>query len=60
MDYIIENILKNKFQIARLNILNYINKIWNNEEPINAKIIINGFKKGRLIGNSYISLEEKK
>ena len=56
-----DNIIpKNKLQTARINILNYINETWNNIEPINATIIINGFKKGGLIGNSYISLEEEK
>lgn len=51
---------KNKLQTARINILNYINEVWNNEEAINEKIIINGFKKGELKGNPFISLEEEK
>ncbi len=39
------NILpKIKLETARLNILNYINEILNNKEPINASLIINGFK----------------
>lgn len=38
-----DNILpKIKLETARLNILTYINEIWNNKEPINASIIING------------------
>ena len=55
-----DNIIsKNKLQTARINILNYINETWNNKEQINVTIIINGFKKGGLIGNSYISVEEE-
>ena len=54
-----DNIIsKNKLQTAKLNIFNYIKERWNNEEPINVEIIINRFKKGRLIDNSYIWLEE--
>ena len=56
-----DNIIpKHKLQTVRLIILNYINAIWINEEPINSTIIINDFKKCGLIGNSYISLEEEK
>lgn len=51
---------KVKLQTARINILNYINTVWNNEEPINKNIIKNGFKNAKIIGNSYISLEEEK
>ena len=51
---------KVKLQTARINILNYINTVWNNEEPINKNIIKNGFKNAKIIGNSYISFEEEK
>ena len=51
---------KLKLQTARINILNYINNAWYNEEPINKNKIKNGFKKAKLISNSYISLEEEK
>ena len=41
-----DNIMpKNKLEISRLNIINYVNNIWNNINPINKNIIINGFKK---------------
>ena len=51
---------KIKLQTARINILNYINTVWNNEEPINKNIIKNGFKKAGVMGGSYISFEEEK
>ena len=38
---------KVKLQTARINILNYINTVWNNEEPINKNIIKSGFKKNK-------------
>ena len=46
-------------QTARI-ILNYINTVWNNEEPINKNIIKNGFKNAGVMGGSYISFEEEK
>ena len=56
-----DNIMpKNKLEISRLNIINYVNNIWNNINPINKNIIINGFEKARFIGKSYFSLEEEK
>ena len=51
---------KVKLQTARINILNYINTVWNNEESINKNIIKSGFKNAKIIGNSYISFEEEK
>ena len=51
---------KIKLQTARINILNYINTVWNNEEPINKNIIKNGFKNAGVMGGSYISFEEEK
>ena len=51
---------KNKLEISRLNIINYVNNIWNSINPINKNIIINGFEKARFIGKSYFSLEEEK
>ena len=51
---------KVKLQTARINILNYINTVWNNEEPINKNIIKNGFKNAGVMGGSYISFEEEK
>ena len=45
-----DNIMpKNKLEISRLNIINYVNNIWNNINPINKNIIINGFEKARKI-----------
>ena len=43
---------KVKLQTARINILNYINTVWNNEESINKNIIKSCFKKAKIIGNS--------
>ena len=51
---------KNKLEISRLNIINYVNNIWNNINPINKNIIINGFEKVGFVGKSYFSLEEEK
>jgi hypothetical protein len=51
---------KNKLEISRLNIINYVNNIWNNENPINKAIIKNGFKKAGFVGNSYFLIEEEK
>ena len=51
---------KNKLETARLNLINYVNNIWNNENPINKTIIKNGFKKARFVGNSYFLPEEEK
>ena len=56
-----DNIMpKNKLEISRLNIINYVNNIWNNINPINKNIIINGFEKAGFVGKSYFSLEEEK
>ena len=56
-----DNILpKMKLNTARINLLNYINIVWNIEECITNSIIINGFKKAGIIGNSYLSKDEEK
>ena len=58
---LLDNIIpKNKLETARLNLINYVNNVWNNETTINKSIIINGFKKAGFVGNSYLSLEEEK
>lgn len=49
-----------KLNQARINLLNYINEVWNNEPFINKNIIINGFKKAGIIGNMYLSNDEEK
>ena len=51
---------ENKLQKARLNIINYINQVWNNEEQINATIIKNSFKIEEYREIPNISLEEGK
>ena len=56
-----DNILpKMKLNTARINLLNYINIVWNIEECITNSIIINGFKKAGIIGNIYLSKDEEK
>ena len=45
---------------ARINLLNYINYVWKLEEFITNSIIVNGFKKAGIIGNSYLSKDEEK
>ena len=40
--------------------MNYINYVWNIEEFITNSIIVNGFKKAGIIGNSYLSKDEEK
>ena len=56
-----DNIIpKLKLNQARINLLNYINEVWNNEPFINKNIIINGFKKAGIIGNMYLSNDEEK
>ena len=56
-----DNILaKTKLDTARINLLNYINYVWNIEEFITNSIIVNGFKKAGIIGNSYLSKDEEK
>ena len=58
---LLDNIIpKNKLETARLNLINYVNNVWNNETTINKSIIINGFKKAGFVDNSYLSLEEEK
>ena len=43
---LLDNIIpKIKLQTALTNVLNYIDNIWNKEEPINKNIVKNGFKK---------------
>lgn len=55
------NILpKMKLDKARINLLNYINNVWSIEECITNSIIINGFKKAGISGNSYLSKDEEK
>ena len=57
---LLDNIIpKIKLQTERTNILNYIDNIWNKEEPINKNIVKNSFKKANIIGNTYISLEQE-
>ena len=51
---------KTKLDTARINLLNYINYVWNIEEFITNSIIVNGFKKAGIIGNSYLSKDEEK
>lgn len=56
-----DNILpKMKLDKARINLLKYINNLWNIEECITNSIIINGFKKSGIIGNNYLSKDEEK
>ena len=56
-----DNIMpKNKLETARINLINSVNNIWNNENTINKTIIKNGFKKAGFVGNSYFLPEEKK
>ena len=45
---------------ARINLLNYVNEVWNNQEYINNNIIINRLKKVYIIGNSYFSKDKEK
>ena len=43
---LLDNIIpKNKLETARLNLINYVNNAWNNENTINKSIIINGFSR---------------
>ncbi len=56
-----DNIMpKNKLETARINLINSVNNIWNNENTINKTIIKNGFKKAGFVGNSYFLPEEEK
>ena len=58
---LLDNIIpKNKLETARLNLIYFVNNVWNNEITINKSIIINGFKKAGFVSNSYLSLEEEK
>ena len=48
---------KIKLNTLRVNLLGYINKIWNDDALITKDIIINGFKKSGIVGNNYLSIE---
>lgn len=50
---------KTKLNTARIDILNFINNIWPNEDYITKNTIINGFKKAGFIGNNYLTDEEE-
>ena len=51
---------KIKLDTARIDILSYINKTWNEVGYITKETIVNGFRKAGIIGNFYNSLEEEK
>ena len=48
-----------KLNTWRIDVLTYINKVWNDESYIRKETIVNGFKKEGIVGNSYYSLEEE-
>lgn len=50
----------NKLANARINLLNYINTVWNKDNLITKETIINGLKKACISGNFYLSNEEEK
>ena len=51
---------KIKLNTLRVNLLGYINNVWNDDSLITKNIIINGFKKSGIVGNNYLSIEEQK
>ena len=51
---------KIKLNSLRVNLLRYINNIWNGDSLITKNIIINGFKKSGIFDNNYLSIEEQK
>ena len=51
---------KIKLNTLRVNLLGYINNVWNDDSLITKNIIINGFIKSGIVGNNYLSLEEQK
>ena len=50
----------NKLANARINLLNYINIVWEKENLITKETIINGFKKAGISGNFYLSKDKEK
>ena len=51
---------KTKLKQARLNIIDYITRVWYDDNIITPSIISNGFKKAGLINNVYTTSEEDK
>ena len=51
---------KVKLKTARLNLLDYIYRVWDDKTIITKNDIINGFKHSGIIGNAYFSIEEEK
>ena len=51
---------KIKLKQARLNIIDYITRVWYDDNIITSNIIFNGFKKAGLINNVYTTSEEDK
>ena len=50
----------NKLANVRINLLNYINIVWEKENLITKETIINGFKKAGISGIFYLSKDEEK
>ena len=54
------NNLSIKLDTARLILVNHIKDVWYNDNMIKSNIIINGFLKVGITGNSYLSNQEEK
>ena len=50
----------NKLANVKINLLNYINIVWEKENLITKETIINDFKKAGISGNFYLSKDEAK
>ena len=50
----------NKLKTLRINLIDYINRVWYNDTIITKEIIIKGFRKAEIINNYYLTSEEEK
>ena len=51
---------KNKLKLLRINLLDYIYKVWHNDTIITTKIIKSGFQKDWISNNFYLTNDEEK
>jgi len=57
--YFYDNLNKNiKLKQARINLIEYILKVWYDDNLISKNIIVNSFQKAGIINNSYATKEE--